>query len=94
MTSEKLRDWMREATPEEQRELAAGAGTSRSHLYQLTYPKEKGGRVASADLAARIEEAVKPITARAKGRLPALARGDINPTCGACPYYHKCRGKK
>lgn len=81
---------MRAATTAEQLELAASAKTTRSVLYQLTYVEEKGGRKASAELAARIETAAAPITKRAKGRLPALTRGDLNATCGQCPYLHKC----
>lgn len=94
MPSEKLQEWMKAATTEEQYELAAAAKTSRSVLYQLTYSKEKGGRTASAELAGRIEEAAAPITARAKDRLPALTRGDLAPACAECHYFKKCTSKK
>jgi hypothetical protein len=93
MGSKKLHEWMKAATPDEQHALAAAAKTSRSVLYQLCYPKEKGGRVASAELADRIETAAKPITAKSKGRLPQLTRGDLCPACAACPYFAKCGPK-
>ena len=72
--------WMKRATPEEKRALAKGAKTTVPLLYQLTYDAQNK-RVASSDLAARIERA----------SAGEISRGDLNPTCDACPYFRECK---
>lgn len=94
MSSLQLKEWMRLASTLEQEELALTAGTSRQMLYALSaLPNTRAYRHPSNDLAGRIEEAVKPINKRAKGRLPPLTRGDLNYGCADCPYFKKCKGE-
>lgn len=81
-----MKKWMAAATPSEQEELAAAAGTSRNYLYQVA----SGKRVMMPGLAGRIEVAAKPLRRASKNRLPELTRADLSPVCGACPYAIKC----
>lgn len=84
---EKLKEWLKLASRQEQEDLVLHAGTSRDYLYQIS----TGKRQASADTAARIEIAAKNIGKSSKGRLPVLTRKDICPACADCPYKKKCR---
>ena len=92
--NEKFIEWMTAATLEERREMAKLAGTSMSMLYQMQYPKEKGGRQAASELAGRIETAAGVVTAKAPQRLPVLTRGDLSPACASCDYFRTCGEKE
>jgi hypothetical protein len=72
--------WMQKATPDDKKQLAKGAKTTVPLLYQLTY-EGQNKRVASSDLAARVEKA-------SGGK---ITRGDLNPTCESCPYFKECK---
>lgn len=85
-----LKAWMKLATTFEQSELAKQAGTSREYLYQLG----NGVRIASPEIAGRIETAARKLRKTSKGRLPALTRANLSPVCGECPYAKKCKGVK
>ena len=71
------------ATPAEIDELAIAAGTS-SHY--LVYHLAKGKRNLSVELAAKLEEASLDLHRKSNGRVPALSRVDLTPTCTACPF--------
>ena len=76
MISDKFKDWMRSLTPGAKQAIATNAGTSVAMLYQLS----TGHRLASSELAARIENAAPD----------AISRADINSTCRECPYFKQC----
>ena len=87
MGLEIFRQWMKEANADEKKELAIKARTSLSLLYQLDY----GTRNASADLAGRIEEAIKRINRRKRHTpLPVVQRGDLCEACSKCRFYKEC----
>ena len=78
------KQWMKDSTIEEKKELAIKARTSLSLLYQLDY----GTRNASADLAGRIEQGVKSINRRKRHTpLPEVMKGDLCETCAKCRFY-------
>lgn len=87
MSVEKFREWMKESTITEKKELALKARTSLSLLYQLGY----GTRTASADLAGRIEKASSILSRKSRHKpLPVILRGDLVDACAKCPYYKEC----
>lgn len=88
-----LKAWMRLATPEEQKALAAAAGTSRIYLYHLANDQARYARGASADLAGRIEVAAREINAN-NPRLPRLLRTDLCEACRRCEHARKCLGEQ
>ena len=73
--------WMTAATTAEQSALARRARTSRAYLYQLAV----GDRVASAELARRLELAAETLAAK-NPALPSLGRESLCPACGRCEY--------
>lgn len=87
-----LKAWMRIATPDEQKALAKGAGTSRAYLYHLANDAARYGRMASAELAGRIEAAAQPLSAT-NPRLPRLLRTDLAAACRGCEYARRCLGE-
>lgn len=82
-----VKEWMTLATSGEQAELAAVAGTSRGHLYQLS----SGERTAGPQLARRIESASR-ILRKVNKRLPVLKRSALCPACGECEFAKRCKG--
>jgi hypothetical protein len=91
-TMSQLKAWMRLATPEEQSELAKAAKTSRAYLYHLANDNARYGRMASPELAGRIEAAAREINAR-NPRLPRLLRTDLSAACRECEYARRCLGE-
>lgn len=85
-----MKAWMQAATPEQQNDLAARAGTTRAYLYHLA----GSFRDASAELAQRIERAALAMQQETKGALPAIYRTDLNGACRGCDFAHKCLGPK
>jgi hypothetical protein len=85
-----MKVWMENATTEEQKQLCEMAETSRGYLYQLA----GGFRSASAELAARVEEATKVLAKSSKGRLPVVYRTDLSKACSACHFARKCIGPR
>lgn len=80
-----LKKWLSAATPKEKSKLAKLAKTSISYLRHLA----NGRRKITAEQAARIESATQKIE-----KVPNVLRGEISPTCAACPYYKsQCEGK-
>lgn len=91
---ENFKEWWKEATPEEKKDLAEYAQTSLNFLYQLSYRTDKGARLAqvSPEYAGRLEDAVRIINAAPRHKpLPEVRRGDLNPVCAACRYYQGCK---
>lgn len=87
-------EWMRKAATDEKDEAAKLAETSPHVLRLIQYQGEgkKHGRTPSPELAARIEDAITKINERPRYKaLPAVDRGDINPTCKECKYYRQCK---
>lgn len=80
---------MRAATTEQQVRLAKIAKTSRNYLHQLA----GGHRVASAEIAGRIEVAALRMHHTSGGTLPLVDRETLCPACANCPYALKCRRK-
>ena len=80
------------ATPDEQEQLAQGAGTSRHYLYLLAADGKDYQRHAEPALAAKIEAASEKLHKTTKGRLPRLYRTDLARTCAGCPYARQCLG--
>lgn len=79
--------WMNQANASEQLALARLAHTSREYLYQLS----SGTRVASAEIAGRIEASAKHISdKKPDSKLPVITRADLAPACAKCPYAKKC----
>jgi hypothetical protein len=86
-----LKQWMKIASPDEQKRLAVQAKTSRAYLYILCADDEKNYRRSPGlDLAARIEETTKVMNEETNGRLPVVYRTDLVPGCASCPYAMKC----
>lgn len=81
-----FKQWMAAATTAEQEQLAREAGTSRKYLYQLA----AGARNASADMAARLEQASIGLSRTSKGRLPKLSRTNLCAACAQCPFAGGC----
>lgn len=90
---EKFITWLKAAKPEERKELAYLADTSEQMFYKLQYDRAKGGRVASSELAGRLEDALAVITKRDPKRLPTVTRADISPVCAQCPHFTGCKAK-
>lgn len=80
--SKKLRNWLEHADPGQRERLATLARTSHGYLNQLAY----GYRIASAEIAGRIEKATEGISKSNKHNLPAIRREDICPACKTCPW--------
>lgn len=83
MVMSKFKEWMKQSTIAEKRELAEKAGTSLSLIYQLSY----GTRKASSGLAGRIEKAAAKIS----NKLPILTRGDLSEDCANCKHFKDCQ---
>ena len=83
-----LREWMSATCAAEHSILAKLAKTSRGHLYQLA----GGHRVASAQLAGRIEQASAAMRVADK-KLPLVGRASMCAACAKCPHYAKHGGK-
>ena len=81
---------MAAATADEQALLAANAGTTRGHLYQLA----GSHRQASAIMAGKIEGATAEMHKHSKGRLPRVYRTDLCEACRGCQYAAKCLGSR
>jgi hypothetical protein len=79
----KFKQWMKESTIDEKRELAKKAETSLALLYQLSQEHRR----ASSELAGRIEKAAAKIN---KG-LPVLTRGDLSEACAVCKHFKDCQ---
>lgn len=90
MTKSTMKIWMETATVAQQQEMAGLAKSSRGYLYQLA----GGFRAASAELAARIEDASKEMHKRTKGKLPVIYRTDLSTACSQCQFARKCIGMK
>jgi hypothetical protein len=82
--------WMSAATADEQTLLAAKAGTTRGHLYQLS----GGHRQSSAVMAGKIETATAEMHKASKSRLPRVYRTDLCEACRGCAYAAKCLGTR
>jgi hypothetical protein len=85
--------WWKEADASERGECAKLADTSLATLYQMSYGTRSNGRPfnISNEFAGRVSSAITTINARPRHKpLPVVGRGDMNPTCAACPYYRKC----
>lgn len=85
-----MKIWMENATTAEQKEMAGMVGSSRGYLYHIA----GGFRQASAELAAKIEEASKEMSKRTKGRLPIMYRTDLATACSQCQFARKCIGPR
>lgn len=88
--SEKFKQWMDASTTLEKEILASQAQTAMRYLYALS----NGERTASADVAGRMEQSMKELRKKSKGRLPKVTRVDLCPACAACPYSPKCSTNK
>ena len=74
--------WLALATPEQKRQLAKAAGTSRAHLTHLG----SGFRSASADLAQRLSAASRTLPKPLR-----LDQQDLCKACGKCPLVPKAK---
>jgi hypothetical protein len=84
-----LKQWMRDATPEQQQALADIATSgSRNGLYQIAgqHRQTRPGK------AALIERATREMNAATKGALPVVYRTDLSQECAQCEYAQKCLG--
>lgn len=81
----RMADWMQLSDGVEQAMLADIAQTSRRYLYKLA----AGHKVASAELAGRIEMAAAKLR-EANPALPRLLRTDLCPACAGCPFVRQC----
>ena len=81
----RMADWMQLSSGAEQAVLADFAKTSRRYLYKLA----NGSKVASAELAGRIEQAAA-IIRKENPTLPRLLRTDLCPACAGCPFALQC----
>lgn len=79
-----MKNWMSVASTAEQTRLAKIAKTSRAYLYQLA----SGERVASAELAQRLEVAGREMAVK-NPNLPDLYQRDLCPACRTCPYSRR-----
>lgn len=79
-----MKTWMSAASTAEQTRLAKLAKTSRGYLYQLA----NGERVASAELAQRLEAAGRELRAK-NPALPELLQREVCPACRGCPYARR-----
>lgn len=80
----KLKQWLAQATAAEKEWLAKKTKTSLAYLRQIA----SGHRIASADIAGRIEDATEfKATSSATCNLPVIRRGELAPACRNCPYY-------
>lgn len=87
-------EWMKKSATDEKAAAAKEAKTSVMTLRLLAYEMEgkPHGRVASSDLAARIEEGIEKINSRPRYKaLPSVTRADLNPTCRECKYFKACK---
>jgi hypothetical protein len=82
-----LKSWVYAATREEQEDFAARGGTTRSYLYHIGTH-----RVASPELAARMEKVSREMHESTRGRLPLIYRTDLSPACRGCDFAHKALG--
>lgn len=84
-----LKQWMRDATPEQQQALADIATSgSRNGLYQIAgqHRQTRPGK------AALIERATWAMNTATKGALPVVYRTDLAAECAQCEYAQKCLG--
>lgn len=81
--------WMRAASAQEQDQMAALAGTTRSMLYQYA----GGFRETSSERAVQIEQATQQM-AKANKSLPVIYRTDLSSACSQCHFARKCLGAK
>lgn len=88
-----LKRWMAAASPAEQEQLAAAAGTSRAMLYQYSSP-ESTNRRPSAAKGALLAAASVPLHEASDGRLPVLTRGDLVEACASCEHFRACQERK
>jgi hypothetical protein len=72
---------LRSASASQRNSVTISAGTSVDYLYQLA----GGSRVASAELAAKIEHAVADLR-RGDRTVAEVKRTDLCPACAACEY--------
>lgn len=87
-------EWMRKSAPDEKVEAAKLADTAPHMLRLMAYEMEgkKHGRIASPELAGRVEDAISKINERPRHKtLPSVDRGDLNPTCKECKYFKACK---
>ncbi len=94
MTISNYKQWMKESTIEEKKELAIKARTSLSTLYQLDYGVRANGKpfVASSELAIRITKALTAIGKRKRhAPLPNVRQGDLSSVCAGCKFYKDCK---
>lgn len=82
-----IKRWMGGSTASQQQKLARLAKTSRNMLYQLA----SGHRVASPELAGRLERAVERMNRESKDDMDLFDRADVSPVCGDCPFARKCK---
>jgi hypothetical protein len=85
---EKFKAWLAAASFNERLELALLAETNTQMFYKLQYRKEVGGRVASAEFAARLEKGIAYLNSK-NPKLPEVTRADISPSCARCPCYKR-----
>jgi hypothetical protein len=83
---QKFKAWMMLSDTAAKKKLAAAANLPMTYLYALL----SGKRIASPELAARIEKASGKINKKSSN-YPSLDRGDLSPVCGACEFYKKCK---
>ena len=80
----KFKQWMKESTRAEKLDVAAMAECSGQHMYDVA----SGRKNAAADLAGRIETAIRAVNRRKREQpLPVVGRGDISSACANCSFY-------
>jgi len=83
-----VKQWMRAATPDEQKVMAEALGTSRQMLYQISGEHA----TVSAERAVRMEHQATAMHKASKGRLPRIYRTDLCEACRACEFAQRCLG--
>lgn len=87
MNSFKL--WMKLSSLTEKKLLARKAKTSLTYLYNL----QSESRIASAEVAGKIELASEKMALKSDYRLPKIRRQDLAVACRKCPHLSLCSVK-
>jgi hypothetical protein len=74
-----LTEWLRAATPEQRDRMATLAGTTVGYVYQLAGCSR--GKAMTADLAFRMEDAMKTLHAESDGALPVVSARELSCMC-------------
>lgn len=69
--------WLRKATAEQRERMATLAGTTTNYVYQLATPGGKRGQRISADMAFRLEDAMRTVEEESQGALPAVTAREL-----------------